>query len=192
MKSILATLVLVLAISMAWAGNENPNGKVNINLETSKIEWKGYKVLGQHDGYIKFKSGNLVFDEGKLVGGDFVVDMGSLVCTDLSGKGKDNLEGHLKSDDFFGVANFPTSSLKITKVTSRGKPGEYKITANLTIKSTSKEIKFNATVAEGNGIAAIKVDRSEFDIRYGSGSFFDSLGDKTIYDEFDLNIMLKY
>lgn len=192
MKSVFAAMFLVLSSAIVWASGGNPDGKFNINLETSKIDWKGYKVLGQHDGYIKFKSGSLVFDNGNLVGGEFVVDMSSLVCTDLSGKGKDNLEGHLKSDDFFGVATFPTSSLKITKVVSRGKPGEYKVTANLTIKSTSKEIKFNATVLDGNATAAIKVDRSEFDIRYGSGSFFDSLGDKTIYDEFDLTINVKY
>jgi polyisoprenoid-binding protein YceI len=192
MRSVFAAFFLVFSSVVVWASGGNPDGKVNINLETSKIDWKGYKVLGQHDGYIKFKSGNFVFDNGNLVGGEFVVDMSSLVCTDLSGKGKDNLEGHLKSDDFFGVSAFPTSSLKITKVVSRGKPGEYKVTANLTIKSTSKEIKFNATVLDGNASAAIKVDRSEYDIRYGSGSFFDSLGDKTIYDEFDLNINVKY
>jgi polyisoprenoid-binding protein YceI len=192
MRNVFAAFLLVFSSAVVWASGGNPDGKVNINLETSKIDWKGYKVLGQHDGYIKFKSGNLVFDNGNLVGGEFVVDMSSLVCTDLSGKGKENLEGHLKSDDFFGVAAFPTSSLKITKVVSRGKPGEYKVTANLTIKSTSKEIKFNAAVLDGNASAAIKVDRSEYDIRYGSGSFFDSLGDKTIYDEFDLNIFAKY
>lgn len=191
MRSILAFVCSVFSIAL-FAGNGTPNGKVNINLETSKVEWKGYKVLGQHDGYVKFKSGSLYFDNGALVGGEFEVDMASLVCTDLSGKSKDNLENHLKSDDFFGVAKHPVSTLKITKVTSRGKAGEYKITANLAIKNIVKEIKFNATVLDGKGTASIKVDRSDYDIRYGSGSFFDNLGDKTIYDEFDLNIMIMY
>jgi polyisoprenoid-binding protein YceI len=180
--------VLSLAIN---AAGDNPITKV-INLSTSNIAWKGYKVTGSHEGNIKFKSGNLTFEGSNLIGGEIVVDMNTIDCTDLQGGGKGKLEGHLKSDDFFGVSNFPTASIKFTKVTSRGIEGEYKITANLTIKNTTKEIKFNATIKNGVGNATIKVDRSEFDIRYGSGSFFDSLGDKTIYDEFDLNVAINY
>ena len=191
MRNFLAFILVFAGLSL-MANSGNPDGKVNIKLETSKVDWKGYKVLGQHDGFVKFKSGNLVFDNGVLVGGEFEVDMNSLVCTDLNGKSKENLEKHLKSDDFFGVANHPISTLKITKVISRGKPGEYKVTANLSIKNVVKEIKFNATVADGKGAASIKIDRADFDIRYGSGSFFDNLGDKTIYDEFDLSILLMY
>ena len=77
---------------------------------------------------------------------------------------------------------------------SRGKPGEYKIIGNLTIKETTKEIKFNTLITEVDGknvaTADITIDRSDFDVRYGSGSFFDNLGDKTIYDEFDLSVNL--
>ncbi|MBK9257537.1 MAG: YceI family protein [Saprospiraceae bacterium] len=192
MKYLFSFLIAATFTCILHAGNGEPVSSTSIDLTASKIEWKGYKVLGQHDGYINFKSGKLIFEDSKLVGGELVVDMNTLTCTDLSGKGKDNLEGHLKSDDFFGVATFPTSSLKITKVTSRGKEGEYKVTANLTIKNSTKEIKFNANVLNGSGMAALKIDRSDFDIRYGSGSFFDSLGDKTIYDEFDLNVIIKY
>jgi polyisoprenoid-binding protein YceI len=108
----------------------------------------------------------------------------------LQGGGKGKLEGHLKSDDFFGVAAHPTATIKFTKVVSRGVAGEYKITANITIKNITKEIKFNATAKDGTANATIKLDRSDFDIKYGSGSFFDNLGDKTIYDEFDLAITL--
>ena len=82
----------------------------------------------------------------------------------------------------------------MTKVISRGKAGEYKVIGDLTIKATTKEIKFNTVVDNTTGVpvatADITIDRSDFDIRYGSGSFFDNLGDKTIYDEFDLSLNL--
>lgn len=164
----------------------------NINVVKSSIDWKGYKVTGQHEGTLKFKSGNLKFEGDKLVGGEITVDMNTINCTDLDGGSKGKLEGHLKSDDFFGVNSFPTAIIKFTKVTSRGPVGEYKVTANITIKNTTKEIKFNATANNGVATATIKLDRSDFDIRYGSGSFFDNLGDKTIYDEFDLNVALNF
>jgi polyisoprenoid-binding protein YceI len=182
--------LMVFAASVAFA-NPKPAPKP-INVATSNVVWKAYKVTGSHEGTVKFKSGSFDFNGDVLVGGEFVVDMTSLACTDLTGKGKDGLEGHLKSDDFFGTAAHPTAKLKITKVASRGKAGEYKVTANLTIKNLTKEIKFNANVAGGTATAALKVDRTDFDVKHGSGSFIDNLGDKTIYDEFDLNISLNF
>jgi len=124
-----------------------------------------------------------------------VVDMTSINCTDLQpGKGKEKLEGHLKSADFFGVEKFPTARFDITKVVSRGTAGDYRVSGNLRIKESTKSIKFNAVVKKDAkssvATAAIKIDRTDFDVRYGSGSFFDNLGDKTIYDEFDLNLSL--
>ncbi|MBT8320298.1 MAG: YceI family protein, partial [Eudoraea sp.] len=77
----------------------------------STVTWKGYKVTGSHYGNINLNSGSLSFDGDKLVGGEFVVDMSSLISTDLEGEYKGKLEGHLKSDDFFGVEKHPTSTL---------------------------------------------------------------------------------
>jgi polyisoprenoid-binding protein YceI len=132
-------------------------------------------------------------EEGALTGGSFSIDMATLVCEDLSGEYKGKLEGHLKSDDFFGVANNPTADFTITSSIAQG-PGKYKIVGDLTIKGITKEIKFPATVTEENGVytavADITVDRSEYDVKYGSGSFFDGLGDKVIYDEFNLAVSL--
>jgi polyisoprenoid-binding protein YceI len=191
MKNLL-TLVFVLTFgSVLVASNGSP--VQNIDITKSTVVWSGYKVTGSHQGTISVKSGSLKFDEGLLTGGSVVIDMTTINCTDLqAGKGKESLEGHLKSDDFFGVAQFPTANMIISKVVSRGKEGEYKITALLTIKNTTKEIKFDAVVINGTATAKVKVDRTDFDVRYGSGSFFDSLGDKTIYDEFDLDIKLTY
>ena len=120
--------------------------------------------------------------------------MNSIACTDLSGEYAGKLVGHLKSDDFFGVANYPTAKFVITKVVSRGTPGAYKVQGDLTIKGITQSIKFNADLKEDGtktvAEAKITVDRSDYNIRYGSGSFFENLGDKTIYDDFDLEIKL--
>jgi polyisoprenoid-binding protein YceI len=164
------------------------------NTSNSQIAWVGYKVTGKHMGTIALKDGALEFDGEKLTGGGFTIDMTTLTVTDLEGKMKDKLEGHLKSADFFGIENHPTASFEITKVAPRDASGGYKVTGDLTIKGITNSIKFNAVVAPGSdgktATADIKVDRSEFDIKYGSGSFFDNLGDKTIYDEFDLSVTL--
>ncbi|MBK8628230.1 MAG: YceI family protein [Saprospiraceae bacterium] len=191
MKSLIFAFSMLFISTIVSANVINPSPK-SINVSVSNIVWKGYKVTGSHEGNIKFKSGSLNFEGDLLVGGDLTVDMNSMDCTDLSGGGKGKLEGHLKSDDFFGVSNHPTATIKFTKVTSRGTAGDYKITANITIKNITKEVKFNATVKDGMANAAIKLDRSDFDIKYGSGSFFDNLGDKTIYDEFDLVVAIKF
>ena len=187
------TLIMMAFSFVAFANNGEVEGK-KVNTEKSVITWKGYKVTGQHEGTLQVKNGNLDFDNGTLKGGSFEINMASIATTDLTGGTADKLNGHLKSADFFGVEKFPTAKFVITKVVSRGTAGDYKIVGNLTIKETTKEIKFNAKVTEEGGVntavADITIDRTDFDVRYGSGSFFDSLGDKTIYDEFDLSIKL--
>ncbi|MCE2611399.1 YceI family protein [Flavobacteriaceae bacterium D16] len=157
----------------------------------STVTWKGYKVTGSHYGNINLNSGSLSFDGDKLVGGEFVVDMSSLISTDLEGEYKGKLEGHLKSDDFFGVEKHPTSTLVFTEVKANGK-NSYEVTGDLTIKGITKAVTFDVSVYGSKATATMKVDRSEYDVRYGSGSFFDNLGDKTIYDEFDLVVDLQF
>jgi polyisoprenoid-binding protein YceI len=121
--------------------------------------------------------------------------MTSITDTDIADAGTNaKLVGHLKSDDFFGVAKHPTASFVITNVVSRGKAGEYKLIGDITVKGTTKEIRFNATINQAgdtvSGNAEIVLDRTDFDVRYGSGSFFEDLGDKTIYDEFTLKLTI--
>lgn len=168
--------------------------EVKVDTKASTVEWLGKKVTGQHNGTIQLKDGSLSMDEkGTLTGGSFTIDMTTLISTDLSGEYKGKLEGHLKSDDFFGVENYPTSTFLMTKAVPQG-PGKYKVIGNITIKGTTQEIQFPATVDVKDGKvtanANITIDRSKYDIRYGSGSFFDNLGDKTIYDNFDLTVSL--
>lgn len=159
------------------------------------IVWHGHKVTGTHTGTITVKNSDFKMENGALTGGSFMIDMTSINCTDLgAGQGKEKLEGHLKSGDFFGTEDHPSASFNITNVVNRGMAGDYKIVGDLTIKDITKEIKFNAKIADLDGVptaqADISIDRSDFGVKYGSGSFFDNLGDKTIYDEFDISIAL--
>jgi polyisoprenoid-binding protein YceI len=159
--------------------------------EESAVTWKAYKVTGSHTGIVNLKEGSLMFDEGKLTGGEFVVDMTTLVSTDLEGEYKGKLEGHLKSDDFFSIAKHPTSKLIFTSVESSGK-NSYEVTGDLTIKGITKPITFDVSVYGSKATATLKVDRTNYDIKFRSDNFFENLGDKTIYDEFDLVVDLVF
>jgi len=187
-------LNLTALASFAFSSLNGPVEVLTVNTEKSVIKWEGYKVTGKHNGTVALKDGNLQFEDGQLTGGSFAMDMTSITVLDLTGNYKAKLEGHLKSDDFFGVEKYPTAKFEITRVVSRGMPGDYKIEGDLTVKGITKPIRFNATVTEENGVqvakADMKLDRTDYNVRYGSGSFFDNLGDKTIYDEFDLSVEL--
>ncbi|MET0759977.1 MAG: YceI family protein [Flavobacterium sp.] len=178
------TVLLVLFTSIAISAQTKP-----INTSKSKITWIGKKVTGQHEGIIKLKEGALVFKNKKIVGGNFIADMTTLINTDQTGKDKAKLEGHLKSTDFFDVDNHKTSKLVFKSIAEK-KPNSYTITADLTIKGKTKPVKFDMVVKGKTASARFTIDRTKYGIQYGSGSFFDDLGDRTIYDEFDLDVLL--
>lgn len=185
-------IVLAMAVGSAAASpSPETDEKVPVKASESKVTWKAYKVTGSHMGTVDLKEGNLIFNEGVLSGGEFVVDMTSLIATDLEGEYKQKLEGHLKSDDFFGVESHPSATLVFTGVNPKGK-NSYEVTGDLTIKGITKPVTFDLSVYGNKATAALKVDRAEYNVRYGSGSFFENLGDKTIYDEFDLVVDLEF
>ncbi|BFP39722.1 YceI family protein [Flavobacteriaceae bacterium GF1] len=190
MKKNILTLALTLVFGTAFA-NPVDGEKKEVKTESSTVTWKAYKVTGSHTGTIALKSGALMFDEGKLTGGEFTVDMTTINTTDLTGDYKQKLDGHLHSDDFFSTASNPTSSLKFTKVEASGK-NSYKVTGDLTIKGITKPVTFDVSVYGSKATATMKIDRAQYNVKYGSGSFFDNLGDKTIYDEFDLVVDLEF
>lgn len=184
MKSLSLVAIALFTLSFTTIKKESKK----INPEKSSIEWVGKKITGQHNGTIAVKEGNLDFKNDKLIGGTIVVDMNSLIVTDLSGNYKNKLEGHLKSDDFFGVDTFATSTLVITEV--KGKDGAYAVTGDITIKGITKSISFDMNVEDSKATASLKIDRTQFGIRYGSASFFDNLQDKAIDNEFELKVSL--
>lgn len=170
--------------------------KVDSNLST--IKWEGRKILLKDytdNGSIRFKSGSVVVADGKLSGGDVVVDMTSLKSEHTANTkfGLDALDKHLKSDDFFGIETYPTSSLKIVSVKSTGDM-TYDVSADMTIKGKTTKISFPATAyMDGEKLvveAKLSVDRTVYDIKYGSGKFFEDLGDNVIDDMFGLEVKL--
>ena len=191
MKKITATLTLAATLVLqSFAPQINSDVK-EVSITKSSVTWKGYKVTGSHTGTIALKSGSLSFEDSKLVGGTFVMDMNSIACTDLEGVYKEKLEGHLKSDDFFGVKNNPTARLVFTHVTA-GDKGVYTVKGDLTIKGKTNNVLFDLTVNEHNATTALKINRAKYDVKYGSTSFFEGLKDKAIYDEFDLQVNLEF
>jgi len=167
------------------------NGQEKLTADAAKTSllWLGEKVTGEHNGTISLKNGSMVYQNNKIVSGEFYVDMATIKDAD----GSERLEGHLKSDDFFGVAKFPLSKLVITGSDSFEK-GTATVRGNLTIKDVTNPVEFKATIQKKDDgtwfYANIIIDRSKYNIRYGSGSFFDNLGDKLIYDEFKLRVSL--
>ncbi|MFT4611753.1 MAG: polyisoprenoid-binding protein YceI [Glaciecola sp.] len=183
-----SAFIAVLAISFA---SFTTIIKKELKVKESNVTWKGYKVTGSHEGTIKLVDGSLSFENDVLTGGNFNIDMASINVTDLkAGKGKEKLEGHLKSDDFFGTENHKNATLTITNV--EGKVDSYKVTGDLMIKGKTNTITFDMTIVDNTAVAKLKVDRTKYDIKYGSASFFDGLKDKAIYDEFDLNVTMKF
>lgn len=181
----------------------------DIVAESSRIKWTGYKAVGtDHKGEISVKEGHLKFQDDVLVGGEITIDMTSLICTDIEDEANNKkLVDHLKSADFFNTDAHQTASIKIKKVLPEGsietktavRTGKlYKVIADLTINGITKEINFEGKIYQYVGrenevtaMARITIDRTDFDIRYGSATFFDNLADQIINDEFGLSVSLK-
>lgn len=163
--------------------------KFTVDTEKSSIEWSAKKVGGGHTGTVRIASGSLIFDGNNLKTGTFAMDMSTII---VEGNNK-NLLDHLKSDDFFGVVKNPSSSFVITKVAPAG--DQLNITGNLTIKGITNPVTFPAAVKKnGNIVVAvakgIKIDRTKFDIKFRSASFFSSIGNQAIEDNFELSVNL--
>ncbi len=168
-----------------------------IDTKTATASWVGKKVTGQHEGKISLSTGSILSDNNNnIISGTIEFDMNSIICTDLTDKDwNDKLIGHLKSNDFFGTAKYPVSKFEITKVTPKASvktDNDYEVTGKLTIKEITNEITFPAKIKMDEKlmavVAKITVNRTKFDIKYGSASFFESIGDKAISDDFELNV----
>jgi polyisoprenoid-binding protein YceI len=199
----LATLFFIggatVLMSFAHPATEKPAKAVShkaaravyqVDAQASKLTWAAKKVTGAHAGNINIASGQLELDGNALKGGSFTADTRSITVTDIS---SERLTNHLKSDDFFSVEKHPTANFVITSATPKG-GSNYDVTGNLTIKGITNAVSFPAevTVAGGKATAkaTLKVDRTKFDIKYRSSNFFENLGDKAIYDEFTIDVVL--
>ena len=165
--------------------------KKSINGEKSNIRWYGEQITGkQHYGNLKFSNGEIELKNDIIVSGFFVVEMNSLTVEDLSGGGKERLEGHLKAQDFFNVSDFPIARLKITQ-SGKFDGNVQKIEADLTIKGTTHPVTFDMEIISNKiGNSTLVFDRSKYNVRHRSGSFFDDLGDRLILDDIRLDVEL--
>ncbi len=217
------SVVLILGVAMAMSScMQGPQGEkvqtgdatevsfpkdaieLKADLESSKVEWLGTKPTGTHFGTLGIKDGSLFIKDGKLLGGEFTMDMNSIVVLDLEDpEMKGNLTGHLKSADFFLVDSFPTANFKFATVTpinavegtSEGVVATHRIEGNLTMRGVTRKISFPANIEiNENSVKGVTpqfvLNRTEWNVNYGSKSVFANLKDNFIHDEMGITITL--
>ncbi len=200
-KLITLTMATVTAATLLSFTGKKPHAtNYKVNAKASNVEWYAEKMTGKHNGTIAISNGMLTDNHGKWTG-TFDMDMKSILNSDMeAGKGKEKLEGHLKSPDFFDAEKYPTAKFVIESITpiaaSPATNFTHTVKGFLTIKDKTNPISFDVKMkAEGTGMTCsgtAVVDRSRYDVRYGSKTFFADIGDKVIYDEFKLkfNVVL--
>lgn len=174
------------------------SGTYNVDAPKSTFKWNAKKVVGEHSGTVAYQAGNITINANKLAGADITIDMASIDCTDLSGEYHDKLVGHLKADDFFATEKFNTAKIKIKSASEiKGAAtgsNNYNVVADLTIKGITKEISFPAFVVinptQVIANAELDIDRTAFEIKYGSASFFEGLGDRAIANTFNVKVRI--
>ncbi|MBO3116230.1 YceI family protein [Winogradskyella sp. DF17] len=161
----------------------------------SVIEWKGFKPTGSHNGTINVSEGTVNIANGKIESGNFTIDMASIDVLDIPKEedGNADLRGHLTSADFFDVATYPNAKFEVTGISTVD--GKTMLSGNLTMKDATNNISFPVTTSmEGDMMTltseTFTIDRSKWNIKYGSKSFFDNLGDKFINDDIELKVTL--
>ncbi len=166
------------------------------DLAASNIEWEGAKPTATHHGTVNLLSGELELLDGAIIGGKFTIDMNSIKDTDIK-DADDNakLVGHLKSPDFFDVEKYPTAVFQITSVESLSGNADanHTIFGNLTMKDVTKSIAFPAMVTMDDlSVTATSppfvIDRTQWNVEYGSKTLFKNLKDKFINDDMSLRI----
>ena len=188
MKKLFSFTILLAGTILMMAFNPIKEEVYTVDVANSSIGWSAKKVGGGHTGTVKITEGSLVYNGKSLQKGVFLMDMSSITSDNA------RVTTHLKSPDFFSAEKNPSSKFEITKVTAAGKE-RVNITGNLTIKGITHPLTFPATVKQGKGVvvavaSGIRVDRTKYDIKFRSKTFFGDIGDKAIDDEFELNINL--
>lgn len=218
MKKTVLNLFMIAGIAMATVGCKNENNEANtaeakeaataddaavefvVDTTSSVIEWQGEKPTGTHTGTIDIADGSFYANDSIIESGTFVIDMKSINVTDLEGEEKANLEAHLmgtvegKEGDFFNVNEYPDARFEVTGVSQNN--GQTMLQGNLTLKGETKNVEFPVTINRmGETLEltseSFSIDRTNWNVNYGSKSVFDSLGDNFINDEIELTIKVK-
>ena len=192
-------ILLILNIIIAQPEVNKINGvqtdTLQVDIDQSQIEWIGRKVTGVHSGTLELSEGWVTMNGSDLLYGKFIFDMTSIKNTDIeSSEWRLKLENHLQSEDFFNVDSFPHAILNIKKNRSNSNTNNpdstYLVYADLTIRGITHEISlyYQLDKSERNFIAigSVDIDRTLYNIKYKSESYFSDLGDKIIYDDFTI------
>jgi len=189
--------ILFLLFFASFIISEGIIDTVWIDNSISEVEWIGNKISGSHNGKVKIKNGYVLKKNDLLTGGVVIIDMESISVDDIKHEEWNlSLVQHLKNEDFFDVKNFPTATLKI--LSSQRSSIKDKLNSNieilgeLTIKNITNKIPMNLYIDFEKNISKgeLIIDRTKWDIKYGSSSFFDNLGDRAIYNDFILKFNL--
>ncbi|MFO7574933.1 MAG: YceI family protein [Bacteroidales bacterium] len=181
--------LLLIFVAMA-AGVSMSAQDFRADTDNSVLQWTGTKVIGKHYGKISLKEGEFTISDNKIISGSFVIDMSSITNEDLSGGMKDKLLDHLKSDDFFSTSRHSLSTLEITG-SEPFSNNEAVVSGKLTIKDITHPITFTVKRDGNTFTSGVTVDRTLYNIKYGSGKFFQNLGDNMISDNFELEVTVK-
>lgn len=192
------TLLVAFAMATTACAHLDHTTRYKVNAGESTITWHATKVTGEHSGTVGIQNGFVSSNDGDIVSANIIADMTQIRCTDLEGEWGDKLVGHLNSDDFFAAEQFKTSSFSLKEFRPLDKEAQggmtHEVTGDFTIRDQTKSVTFLATVGEADGKMTISgevvLDRSQFNVRYGSGSFFDDLGDNLIHDNFTVGFAL--
>jgi len=191
-KNISKTLSLVFLL---FTVTINAQTTFKANTDNAKISWKGFKPTGEHYGTINLKNGSFTTNNNQITSGEFTIDMNSIVDLDMDATSEWNtkLVNHLKSEDFFDAKKYPTATFKITGTEKKG--DKILVKGNLIIKNKSNPVEFLAMIKiENNQLVfdseTFKIDRSKWDIKYKSKSFFNDLADQFIYDDMEISITI--
>ncbi|WP_413558380.1 YceI family protein [Bdellovibrio sp. HCB209] len=202
-------MIKALLASMVFAFAVNANAKAKTTKETAKAEaykidatassvaWKGTKKAGSaHNGKISVKDGEVQVDsKGQVTAGQINIDMKTITNEDVKdAEYNKKLVGHLSNADFFDVEKFPVTTFKITGITPKS-ANEVTVKGELTMIGKTNPIEFPAKITTDKGVvtgeATVKVDRTKWGLKYGSGNFFKELtADKIISDEFEMTLKL--
>ena len=172
------------------------SGDYTMDNDNSSIKWTGRELSTKsHYGSLQMKDGSITINTDGTVNGIIKIDMTTIDCEDLQGRSKASLERHLRSDDFFSVESHPIATLTFKSEGGIGAGNKLAFNGDLEIKGISHPISFESEVKsvdpKVNALIDMTFDRSKYNVRFRSGTFFQNLGDKLIYDDIELSVDIK-
>ena len=170
-------------------------GSYDIISTKSELKWIGKELsTDTHTGTLVLKTGKIDVNANEVIHGEVEIDMTTITVTDMQGKWGKKLEGHLKSPDFFDVEKYSSAFITFQSDENPIKNNQINLTGELTIKDITHPISFTAELLQKKPTlkakASMSFDRSEYEVRFRSGKFFENLGDKLILDDIEVDVLL--